>query len=454
MKQPFDVEAAYHLLVGDNRSLDTFPWTDFTRALYERWIKQRDIYSPFTAFQEALFPIDSYSQRISCLTCLQQAVNEVIDDEQHQKEWTDDISALIKYNERLRELKQQDIIITAPKWEDNICTMDEVSLLFEHITPEELVAFMQVMPQFIVWLKPKRSLKNLLSFYSHIYGEKRIAGLSNKSITDFLIDYRIASLLRSIMIAGKSVLRSIQFKPLPISFRNECFEIYIRERTKKIYEQLVEADDTRPYPPTEQECLGVMLDQDKAELLKRQAKSSDETNAHLQQVKNNPLFKQVMKSVWLKLKQVKQKYGELTQSLDMSAFVIKIIGAMPSTDKLDQCYLRYLEDRMLHADHVHYAPKPNANEARIAEDVTYEEVRQGFQYITDLCVQRGMQQHVENHLRTACLGSAEALWKCIHEYEYMGYLSTANLHASVIYAAICAYFGKLPYDERNFRKYR
>lgn len=71
MKQPFDVEAAYHLLVGDNRSLDTFPWTDFTRALYERWIKQRDIYSPFTAFQEALFPIDSYSQRISCLTCLQ-----------------------------------------------------------------------------------------------------------------------------------------------------------------------------------------------------------------------------------------------------------------------------------------------------------------------------------------------------------------------------------------------
>lgn len=114
----------------------------------------------------------------------------------------------------------------------------------------------------------------------------------------------------------------------------------------------------------------------------------------------------------------------------------------------------HIGTQILHADHVHYAPTPHAQQTRVAEDVAYEEVRQGFPYITDICVQKGMQQHVENHLRTACSGTAEALWKCIHEYEFMGFLSTTNLPASTIFAAICAYFGQLPYDERNFRKYR
>ncbi len=115
---------------------------------------------------------------------------------------------------------------------------------------------------------------------------------------------------------------------------------------------------------------------------------------------------------------------------------------------------QYVDMQILHADHVHYAPDAHVGQTRVAEDVAYEEVRKGFQYITDLCVQKGMQQHVENHLRTACLGTAEALWKCIHEYELMGYLSTASLPAATIFAVICAYFGQLPYDERNFRKYR
>lgn len=128
------------------------------------------------------------------------------------------------------------------------------------------------------------------------------------------------------------------------------------------------------------------------------------------------------------------------------AYTINVAG--------DYIASQHVDTQILHADHVYYAPTPHSDGARIAEDVAYEEVRQGFPYITDICAQKNMQQHVENHLRTACLGSAEALWRCIHDYEFMGYLSTANVSASAIFDAICTYFGALPYDIRNFRKYR
>ena len=92
--------------------------------------------------------------------------------------------------------------------------------------------------------------------------------------------------------------------------------------------------------------------------------------------------------------------------------------------------------------------------AQPAEDIEFEEMPLHFQYITQECRKASMVEHVENHLRTACSGSAEALWKCIHEYEMMGYLSTTMEDASTLYDAICAYFGALSYDKRNFRKYR
>lgn len=105
-----------------------------------------------------------------------------------------------------------------------------------------------------------------------------------------------------------------------------------------------------------------------------------------------------------------------------------------------------------HADHV-YTKQPDG-QTRVAEDVEFEEVQKHFRYITPACRKANMVEHVENHLRTACSGSAEALWKCIHEYEMMDYLSTKVIDASTLYDDICAYFGALPYDKRNFRKYR
>lgn len=350
MKQTFDVEKAYYQLLSDAQPLNTFPWTDFTRAMYARWTTQCHIYSPFTAFQEAFFPISSYSRRISYLRYMQQAAYSVIGNEHHQKEWVDDISALIKYNERLRELKQRDIIITAPRWEKHICTMDEASLLFEHITPEELVAFMQLTPQFMGLLSINRSPKHLLSYYSFIYGEKRIAGLGDKSMDDFLRDYVAVSSLRSLMISGISFSYFPPIKPLPPSFRNECFDLYIRERMKKINEELTGADDTRPYPPTEQECLQVMLEQDRANAGMHKSQPDDAINDRIAVIEQDPFFKQLGETMQLKLQQVTQAYGEPVNPFDMSALASNFAESLQSLDKLEQCYLRYLEDRMIHAD--------------------------------------------------------------------------------------------------------
>lgn len=101
-----------------------------------------------------------------------------------------------------------------------------------------------------------------------------------------------------------------------------------------------------------------------------------------------------------------------------------------------------------------YTAQPPSKHTPHSEDVDFEEIHDHFVYITPACRKANMVEHVENHLRTACSGSAEALWKCIHEYEKMRYLRTEMVDASTLYDAICSYFGSLSYDKRNFRKYR
>ena len=112
--------------------------------------------------------------------------------------------------------------------------------------------------------------------------------------------------------------------------------------------------------------------------------------------------------------------------------------------------------QILHADSV-YTNTPDKEqpaECRIAEDVAFEELDTHFCYITEKCKKNAMVEHVEAHLRIACMGTAEALWKMIHEYEFMGYLSTQSVDATKIYNALSTYFGTLPFGVVNFRKYR
>ena len=109
--------------------------------------------------------------------------------------------------------------------------------------------------------------------------------------------------------------------------------------------------------------------------------------------------------------------------------------------------------QILHADRV-YTDKPDAQPPHEVEDVAFEELNTHFCYITEKCVKNAMVEHVEAHLRIACKGTAEALWKTIHEFEFMGYLSTQNIDATKIYNALTAHFGALPFGVVNFRKYR
>lgn len=77
-----------------------------------------------------------------------------------------------------------------------------------------------------------------------------------------------------------------------------------------------------------------------------------------------------------------------------------------------------------------------------------------FEFITDQCRKEGKVDAVEAELRAAAKGTAVAMWKTIRTNEALGYLSTKDVAASKIYKALTAYFGDLPYNERNFRDAR
>ena len=77
-----------------------------------------------------------------------------------------------------------------------------------------------------------------------------------------------------------------------------------------------------------------------------------------------------------------------------------------------------------------------------------------FEFITDQCRKEGKVESVEAELRAASKGTAVAMWKTIRTNEALGYLSTKDVAASKIYKALTAYYGVLPYNERNFRDAR
>lgn len=112
-----------------------------------------------------------------------------------------------------------------------------------------------------------------------------------------------------------------------------------------------------------------------------------------------------------------------------------------------------LGDKHIHTYSAKTEEQPPQQEREV-EDIPFEEITNRFCYITPKCVKDNMVEHVEKHLRAACYGTAEDLWNCIHDYERMDYLTTANIDATKIHAAICAYFMPLKYTDRQFRKKR
>lgn len=122
--------------------------------------------------------------------------------------------------------------------------------------------------------------------------------------------------------------------------------------------------------------------------------------------------------------------------------------------KGDYIAAQHIDTQILHADHVHYAPAPSAGQTHMAEDVDYEEVRQGFPLLTDQCHKENKVAAVEAQLKAACQGTAVELWRVMRLNEALGYMAVSRLNTRAVYNAIQDYFGPLPYSERNFRDAR
>ncbi len=98
--------------------------------------------------------------------------------------------------------------------------------------------------------------------------------------------------------------------------------------------------------------------------------------------------------------------------------------------------------------------QPQDKENYCAEDIEFEEIRQGFPLITDQCRKENKMAEVDAQLKAACQGTAIELWRVIRLNEALGYMSVRHLNTRTVYNAIQDYFGPLPYTERNFRDAR
>lgn len=126
--------------------------------------------------------------------------------------------------------------------------------------------------------------------------------------------------------------------------------------------------------------------------------------------------------------------------------VLKLFGidtlTLEQIEEFQQCLFEGMDRNLRRWDAE--TPQPSSPETTPAS----------FEYITDQCRKEGKAEAVEAELRAAAKGTAVAMWKTIRTNEALGYLSTKNLAASKIYKALTAYFGPLPYNERNFRDAR
>lgn len=246
-------------VINTGKSIDKLPWDELFNSMYTDWLKRKTECTPIPVLQRYLFDVQSYSKRLLCLSKLQDAAYAQIKDDSHAQEWNEEFSSYIRYNERLRELKDNGYEVI-PQWDKKVTPMDEISLLMENLTPEELVAYTALAKQ-IYELNQKKKSKYSLFSYSLIFRSSSSAKVGAMSIFEFSREFICMEKYRSKYIARRTeCVPSI----IPISRKHceQCIEIYIRERIKHIREELLAADDTRP-TPDDKECMKIMHEQDK-----------------------------------------------------------------------------------------------------------------------------------------------------------------------------------------------
>ena len=340
--------------LNKGEKLEDFQWEKFFRGMYEDWIEKTDIHAPFAYLQKFLFPVRSYSKRIECVRYLQEIAIELIDNELYSKEWNDDFAGYIRYNERLRDLKAQKIFVT-PGCYSRVCWLDEVALLIEHIAPQEMVAFVTHAKQVEDLLSIRRSPKHVVTYYSLIFRENSTAGIGNIRLFNFCLEFVSIEGHRAQLISTNKGIPYTPLRPISDECRTQCLEIYIQERIKHIREEIMEHDKTRPYKPSDYECMKLMYEQDHTTVEAMVLIHNDElTPAWIQSKINAPeILEESQRRCEIKVKQLEEAYGAECCKVKGDEDIWDTVH-----DKLDylvllmQCYIRLLEEKMKGKVHI------------------------------------------------------------------------------------------------------
>ena len=331
--------------LNKNDDIDSYDWREFFIGMYSDWKDKTNIHTPFAYLQKFLFPIQSYSKRIACVRHLQVASLQVLEDEYSMKEWSDDFTSYIRYNERLRELKECNIKPT-PLFLSKVFWLDEIALLMQHITAQDMIAFIAHTEQIRDLLSIKRDPKHFVTFYSIIYRDNSSAGVGIMPIIEFCREFSSAEEYRCRIM--KAHREKVPIIPVSVKCRTGCFNIYIDERIKHLKEEMMEHDKIRPYEPSELECIQKIYEQDKPIV---EASNIIHNDEEIKAWLNNMLHNSDIEDYSdlrcnLKIQQLTKAYGGTYRSLSMDEVCESVKDHLENMILLLNSYLRLLEDKL------------------------------------------------------------------------------------------------------------
>lgn len=331
--------------LNENDNIDSYDWEKLFIGMYEHWVDNTERYTPFAYLQKFLFPIHSYSKRIACVRQLQNVVLDVVDNEYAMKEWSDDCVSYIRYNERLRELKERNIK-PIPLFISKVFWLDEIALLMQHISAQDMIAFIAHTGQIRDLLSIKRDPKYFVTFYSIIYRDNSSAGVGNMPLMEFCREFSSVEEYRCRIMRGHR--EKVPITPVPVKCRTECFNIYIDERIKHLKEEIMEHDRLRPYDPSEIECMQLMYEHDKPIVDASNVIHEDvDVKEWLNNLLNNPDLEEISeKRCDLKIEQLNAAYGGPFKSLTMDEVRDSVKDHLDNLLLLLNSYIRLLEDRI------------------------------------------------------------------------------------------------------------
>lgn len=326
------------------------------QSVYNAWLENIKTITPFGCLEACLSDITAYSERIEQVKEWQKDAIDIIEDENHLNDWNNDFASYIRYCERLRELKEQEITVITGEPERSY-HRQEITLLMEHITPQEMIAFTSLFDRINDFYSVKRSPKFLLTFYSLIYRENSVASIGALDVLDFTKRFTAMEMLRTYLLIEHGINDILKIKPVSKSIRTECLEIYLKERIRCMREKNSDEDDTRPYPLTDLECMQAIYLKDSAFFKAfTEVRNDKELNDQLMDESyHSEQLSAEMQNYRLKVEQFRKAYG-------LSYKVVSKEEIMPVGDdliehmhKLMECYIRLLVDKINEA-----APKASA----------------------------------------------------------------------------------------------